>query len=165
MEIGELPVPIVLMKEDTMLLGIIGCGMKKSHYIYQQQVGAPGGAREIKTVGRIAKGHQHVVRKQRNKSLTTFSSPLDDTGASPALPSPAASELITSSRTTRGGDNRLSLVVDEAGEGGLHSSTLLRRLSSDSTAVEVRVSSVDSCREAIEKTQIKISRDRTPTNR
>lgn len=32
MEIGEPPLPIVLMKEGTMLLGIIGCGMKKRSY-------------------------------------------------------------------------------------------------------------------------------------
>ena len=158
MEIGELPLPIVLMKEDTILLGIIGCGMKKeSLYILTTSRCVWRRARNLKSVGRIAKGHEHVVRKQRNNksALTTFISPLDDTGASPALPSPAASELITSSRTTRGGDNRLSLVVDEAGEGGRHSSILLRRLSSDSTAVEVRVSSVDSCREAMEKIQLK----------
>ena len=151
MEIGEAPLPIVLMKEGTMLLGIIGCGMKRGVIANNATVGASGGARETKTIGRIAKGHKHVVRKQKNNnSLTTFSVPLDDTDASTALPSLAAGKLI-SSRTRRGGEDRLSLVVDEAGEGGLHSSTLLRRLSSDSTAVEVRVSSVDSCKKAMIK--------------
>ena len=72
--------------------------------------------------------------------------PLGDSGGSVLLSSLDDCELITSSRETLGGEAKFSLVTDEAGEGGLHSSTLPRRLSSDSTAAEVRISSLDSCK-------------------
>ena len=51
-------------------------------------------------------------------------------------------EMTTSSRATRSGEGWLSLVVEDAGEGGLHSP---RRLSRDSTAADVRTSSLVSC--------------------
>ena len=90
--------------------------------------------------------------------------PLGDSGASVLLSSLDDCELITSSRETLGGEAKFSLVTDEAGEGGLHSSTLPRRLSSDSTAAEVRISSLDSCKTG-EKNTLKITTATTTRNK
>lgn len=90
--------------------------------------------------------------------------PLGDSGGSVLLSSLDDCELITSSRETLGGEAKFSLVTDEAGEGGLHSSTLPRRLSSDSTAAEVRISSLDSCKTG-EKNTLKTTTAKTTRNK